>query len=304
MLSLDSVSFRSGDRVLLDAVSFSLAPGQFYGVIGHNGAGKSTLIRLLGGELLPSSGAVLLDGAAVHAFSAKARARRIASLPQKLPDVADFLVRELVMLGRFPWQGWLQRPSAEDVACVEAAMAQTDVARFAAQPVNTLSGGERQRAWLALCLAQQSEVLLLDEPLAALAGAAAMALGVYLSKHRRTSLPVLAFTGWQLFIGGLFLLPVALLAEPRLESLSPVNIGGYLYLSLFGAVLAYVLFFRGIAKLSPAAVSSLGLLSPVSAFILGWLFLGQGMDAKSLAGFALVLVSIFGVQRAVMKKVV
>ena len=301
MLSLDSVSFRSGDRVLLDAVSFSLAPGQFYGVIGHNGAGKSTLIRLLGGELLPSSGAVLLDGAAVHAFSAKARARRIASLPQKLPDAADFLVRELVMLGRFSWQGWLQRPSAEDVACVEAAMAQTDVARFAAQPVNTLSGGERQRAWLALCLAQQSEVLLLDEPLAALAGAAAMALGVYLSKHRRTSLPVLAFTGWQLFIGGLCLLPAALLAEPPLEALSAANLGGYLYLCLFGAVLAYVLWFDGIAKLPPAAVSSLGLLSPVCAFVLGWLFLGQGMDAKSLAGFALVLASIFGVQRAVGK---
>ena len=301
MLSLDSVSFRSGDRVLLDAVSFSLAPGQFYGVIGHNGAGKSTLIRLLGGELLPSSGAVLLDGAAVHAFSAKARARRIASLPQKLPDAADFLVRELVMLGRFPWQGWLQRPSAEDVACVEATMAQTDVARFAAQPVNTLSGGERQRAWLALCLAQQSEVLLLDEPLAALAGAAAMALGVYLSKHRRTSLPVLAFTGWQLFIGGLCLLPVALLAEPPLETLSAANLGGYLYLCLFGAVLAYVLWFDGIAKLPPAAVSSLGLLSPVCAFVLGWLFLGQGMDAKSMAGFVLVLASIFGVQRAVAK---
>jgi len=301
MLSLDSVSFRSGDRVLLDAVSFSLAPGQFYGVIGHNGAGKSTLIRLLGGELLPSSGAVLLDGAAVHAFSAKARARRIAALPQKLPDAADFLVRELVMLGRFPWQGWLQRPSAEDVACVEAAMAQTDVARFAAQPVNTLSGGERQRAWLALCLAQQSEVLLLDEPLAALAGAAAMDLGVYLSKHRRTSLPVLAFTGWQLFIGGLCLLPVALLAESPLEALSAANLGGYLYLCLFGAVLAYVLWFDGIAKLPPAAVSSLGLLSPVCAFVLGWLFFGQGMDAKSLAGFALVLASIFGVQRAVGK---
>ena len=140
--------------------------------------------------------------------------------------------------------------------------------------------------------------------LAALSGAAAMALGVYLSKHKKTSLPVLAFTGWQLFIGGLFLLPVALLAEPRLESLSPANIGGYLYLCLFGAVFAYVLFFNGIVKLSPAAVSSLGLLSPVSAFVLGWLFLGQGMDAKSLAGFALVLVSIFGVQRAVMKKVV
>lgn len=134
--------------------------------------------------------------------------------------------------------------------------------------------------------------------LAALSGAAAMALGVYLSKHKKTSLPVLAFTGWQLFIGGVFLLPVALLAEPPLESLSPANIGGYLYLCLFGAVFAYVLFFNGIVKLSPAAVSSLGLLSPVSAFVLGWLFLGQGMDAKSLSGFALVLVSIFGVQKA------
>ena len=135
--------------------------------------------------------------------------------------------------------------------------------------------------------------------LAALSGAAAMALGVYLSKYKKTSLPVLAFTGWQLFIGGVFLLPVALLAEPPLESLSPANIGGYLYLCLFGAVFAYVLFFNGIVKLSPAAVSSLGLLSPVSAFVLGWLFLGQGMDAKSLSGFALVLVSIFGVQKAV-----
>ena len=135
--------------------------------------------------------------------------------------------------------------------------------------------------------------------LAALSGAAAMALGVYLSKHKKTSLPVLAFTGWQLFIGGVFLLPAALLAEPPLESLSPANIGGYLYLCLFGAVFAYVLFFNGIVKLSPAAVSSLGLLSPVSAFVLGWLFLGQSMDAKSLAGFALVLVSIFGVQKAV-----
>ena len=134
--------------------------------------------------------------------------------------------------------------------------------------------------------------------LAALSGAAAMALGVYLSKYKKTSLPVLAFTGWQLFIGGVFLLPVALWAEPPLESLSPANIGGYLYLCLFGAVFAYVLFFNGIVKLSPAAVSSLGLLSPVSAFVLGWLFLGQGMDAKSLSGFALVLVSIFGVQKA------
>ena len=102
--------------------------------------------------------------------------------------------------------------------------------------------------------------------LAALAGAAAMALGVYLSKYRRTSLPVLAFIGWQLFIGSLFLLLVALLAEPPLESLSPANIGGYLYLCLFGAIFAYVLFFNGIVNLSSVAVSSLGLLRPSEIF--------------------------------------
>lgn len=115
---------------------------------------------------------------------------------------------------------------------------------------------------------------------AALSGAASMSLGVYLSKHRKTSLPVLAFAGWQLLVGGLCLLPAALLAEPPLPALTLANIGGYLYLCLFGAVLAYVLFFSGLARLSPAVVSSLGLLSPVCAFALGWLFLGQGMEAN------------------------
>lgn len=137
---------------------------------------------------------------------------------------------------------------------------------------------------------------------AALSGAASMSLGVYLSKHRRTSLPVLAFAGWQLLVGGLCLLPAALLAEPPLPALTLANIGGYLYLCLFGAVLAYVLFFSGLARLPPAVVLSLGLLSPVCAFALGWLFLGQGMDGKSLLGFALALLSIDGVQRAASKK--
>ena len=133
---------------------------------------------------------------------------------------------------------------------------------------------------------------------AALTGAAGMALGVYLSKHWRISLNALAFTGWQLLFGGLFLLPAALLLETPPDTLTAANIGGYLYLSLFGAVFAYALFFRGIAKLPPAVVSSLALLSPVCAFVLGWLFLGQSMDAKSLLGFALALALIFGVQKA------
>ena len=168
MFSVDAVSFCADSKVLLRDISCSLQKGRLYGLIGHNGSGKSTFIRLLSGELAPSSGAVYLQGERVHALSPKARARRIAYLPQKLPEAADFLVRELVMLGRFPWQGWLQKPSAEDVSIVEQAMQQTAVAPFAEQPVNTLSGGERQRVWLVMCLAQQSACLLLDEPLAAL----------------------------------------------------------------------------------------------------------------------------------------
>lgn len=85
---------------------------------------------------------------------------------------------------------------------------------------------------------------------------------------------------------------------PKTAWLSAANIGGYAYLCLFGAVLAYVLFFRGVARLSPAVVTSLGLLSPVCAFVLGWLFLGQSMDAKAILGFVLTLASIYGVQRA------
>lgn len=133
---------------------------------------------------------------------------------------------------------------------------------------------------------------------AALLGAASMAAGVVLAKRWTFSLSVLAFTGWQLLLGGLLLLPLAWWREPALPVLSAANIAAYAYLSLFGAVLAYVLFFRGIRQLPPAVVSSLGLLSPVCAFVLGWLLLGQGLAAGSLFGLVLALLSIFGVQRA------
>lgn len=133
---------------------------------------------------------------------------------------------------------------------------------------------------------------------AALAGAVSMAAGIFFARRWQTGLPVLALTGWQLFLGGLMLLPVALAAETLPEHLTAAHIGGYLYLCLIGAVLAYVLYFRGIGRIGPAAVSSLGLLSPVCAFVLGWLFAGQTMDAVSLAGFVLVLLSVAGVQYA------
>lgn len=137
---------------------------------------------------------------------------------------------------------------------------------------------------------------------AAFVGTACMASGTYLTRRWRPTVPLLAFTGWQLLIGGLFLLPVAWLIDPPLPQLSPVQWLGYAYLSLFGALLAYVLWFRGIARLAPVAVSSLGLLSPLVAVLLGWALLGESITGVALLGLIAVLGSILAVQWAAAAK--
>lgn len=162
-------------------------------------------------------------------------------------------------------------------------------------------------AWLAAAIGVIGIALLVYSPdarfdsigiIAGLLSAVAGAIGGYFTKRWQTTLSILGFTGWQLLFGGLCLLPVALLAEPPLPAPTLSHIGGYMYLCLVGSVLAYVLFFRGISKLPVPVVLSLGLLSPVSAYALGWIFLGQSMDGKAFLGFALTLLSIYGVQRA------
>ena len=133
---------------------------------------------------------------------------------------------------------------------------------------------------------------------AALVGTRCMAAGTFWSRRWRSDLPVLAFTGWQLLAGGVMLAPVAWAVDPPLPALTPTHIAGYLYLSLAGALVAYALWFRGIARLPSVAVSSLGLLSPVTAVLLGWALLGQAMTGVSLVGMLVVLASILAVQWA------
>lgn len=133
---------------------------------------------------------------------------------------------------------------------------------------------------------------------AALTGAACMAAGTFLARRWRPDVPVLAFTGWQLLAGGLMLVPVAWSADPPLPVLSTTHMLGYAYLSIAGALLAYALWFRGISRLSPVAVSSLGLLSPLTAVLLGWALLGQTMTGWSLVGLITVLGSVLAVQWA------
>ncbi|WP_157669439.1 EamA family transporter [Chitinibacter sp. GC72] len=132
--------------------------------------------------------------------------------------------------------------------------------------------------------------------LAALAGAACMATGTYLTRHWALPLPVLALTGWQLLLGGVLLLPAMLWLDAPLPALRPSQLLAYAYLCIFGALIAYVLWFRGMRSLSAVAVSALGLLSPLSAVLLGWWLLGEAMSPLSLAGLLIVFASVMAVQ--------
>ncbi|MFY1983078.1 EamA family transporter [Achromobacter xylosoxidans] len=132
---------------------------------------------------------------------------------------------------------------------------------------------------------------------AGLASAASMALGTVLSRRWPPPVSALAFTSWQLTAGGALLLPVALLAEPALPPVTTLNVLGIAYLGLIGAALTYVIWFRGLARLEPAVVSSLGFLSPVSAVLLGWALLDQRLSAAQMAGMVIVVGSVWLSQR-------
>lgn len=168
MLTIHSAGLTIQDKTLLDDISLSFDKGRLYGLIGHNGSGKSTLIKMLAGELKPSHGKLTYNDTSIDKIPTKQLARQLAYLPQNLPDANAFTVEELVLLGRYPWQKWLQKASDEDYEIAKKAMQQTQIITKANQTVSTLSGGERARAWLAMCLAQQTDYLLLDEPLASL----------------------------------------------------------------------------------------------------------------------------------------
>lgn len=128
---------------------------------------------------------------------------------------------------------------------------------------------------------------------AGLAGAVSMAFGTVLSRHWQPPVPPLTFTAWQLTAGGLLLVPVALFFEPALPVPTAQNLVGFLFLGLIGAALTYIVWFRGLAKLGPAAISPLGFLSPLVAVVLGWAMLGQNLSWLQMAGMVVVLASVW-----------
>lgn len=153
------------DRVVVsEGLSVAIPDASFTVIVGPNACGKSTLLRVLSRLLTPSAGSVLLDGKTIASYPAKEAARRIGLLPQTSIAPDGIRVADLVARGRFPHQKLLRQWREEDEAAVDEAMAATSVTGLSGRLVDELSGGQRQRVWVAMALAQQTPIVLLDEP--------------------------------------------------------------------------------------------------------------------------------------------
>ena len=153
-----------GKKIVARDLSVTIPDGHFTAIIGPNGCGKSTLLRTLSRLMTQVEGSVLLDGEQIQRFASKEVARRIGLLAQNATTPGDITVQELVARGRYPHQPLFTRWRKEDDEAVNRAMQATGMTDLAQQSVDTLSGGQRQRAWIAMVLAQETSIMLLDEP--------------------------------------------------------------------------------------------------------------------------------------------
>ncbi|KJC63036.1 ABC transporter ATP-binding protein [Agreia bicolorata] len=153
-----------GRSSIIDGLNVSIPAGSVTTIIGPNGCGKSTLLRGFGRLLRTREGEILLHGAPIDGMRTRDIARRVAILPQAPSAPEGLTVAELVSRGRHPHQSWARQWSSDDEAEIGAALALTGMTHLAGRPIDELSGGQRQRAWIAMTLAQGTEILLLDEP--------------------------------------------------------------------------------------------------------------------------------------------
>jgi len=163
-LSFDQVSAGYHDRLVLRDISLLFPPDKISALIGPNGAGKSTLIKTASGIIPVTKGRVKVNGFDISKVNSSERARLISVIPQARNLPSAFTVREVVLMGRTAYSGWFGQFSKEDVEIVELAMQRTDTFSLAERRIGELSGGEAQRVLLARAIAQQSRVMLLDEP--------------------------------------------------------------------------------------------------------------------------------------------
>ena len=164
MLEVHQASFYYGEKHILKDVNLRVSQGEIIAFIGPNGSGKSTLLRCMAGICSPQKGEVTLCGKAINKYSRKAISKQISLLPQNMDSINHISVRDLVARGRSPHQamGWAE--SAKDREKIDWALNYMDLYRFKDRPLNKLSGGERQRVWIAMIIAQDTDYILLDEP--------------------------------------------------------------------------------------------------------------------------------------------
>lgn len=163
-LSSEKLSVGYGDQVIVKNVDLVVEPNTITSLVGPNGCGKSTLLKAFARILPPQSGAVLLNDKPINSLPTRQVAQKIALLPQGPIAPEGLTVKELVAQGRFPHQSLFRQWSKQDTEAVERAIELTDLTQFIDRPVHSLSGGQRQRCWLAMVLAQDTPILLLDEP--------------------------------------------------------------------------------------------------------------------------------------------
>jgi iron complex transport system ATP-binding protein len=163
-LSVDAITVGYGARTISSNLSVTIPNASFTAIIGPNACGKSTLLRTISRILLPTTGAVLLDGRSVRDLPSKEIARRMGLLPQTAIAPDGITVADLVARGRFPHQSLIRQWRPEDERAVAEALAATRVSDLSGRLVDELSGGQRQRVWVAMLLAQQTPIMLLDEP--------------------------------------------------------------------------------------------------------------------------------------------
>ena len=186
MLTLDRVAYSFGDggSLAVADVSLAVARGQLVGVVGPNGAGKTTLLRLAAGFLAPTSGRVTLDDVDPRTESRRQVAKRVAYVPQEYALAFPFSVDDVVLMGRYPHQRALSWDSADDRELSREAMRMCDVAELGARRFDTLSGGEKRRVLLAQAFCQKANLVVLDEPTAALDPAHALAVFSLLAREK------------------------------------------------------------------------------------------------------------------------
>ena len=167
-VDIDRAEFAYKDETVIQGISFAVDKGQFFVIIGPNGSGKTTLLKMIGRIAPCKRGRVRLLGRDIRKYSAKTLARTLALVPQTIPVDFPFTVTELVLMGRSPYLGVLGLHGEKDRDIAARAMAFTGVDHLSGKKINQLSGGERQRVFIARAVCQEPEILLLDEPTAAL----------------------------------------------------------------------------------------------------------------------------------------